>query len=525
MRVTIGFTGPPPAYRIFGTGSTEVTLQLAQTQSRPRRPDQRRRAPARCWACATARSARWPRSRCGWPRRCRSGSPPTRATSTSTSAPRRRARRRCAPPPPAAAAPVGPGDVVEVVPLKYADVGEVVGILVAGQTIPSNDTFAPQPSQLGQPANYGGSFGGGGGFSGAPVQQVAPNASFVNGLASQQSLGQKITDNIAIDRRLNAIILSGSPAVVAGLRATIAKIDVALPSVLFETQIVELTDTAAKAVGIDYTDSRRPARHRVAVSKSLNSAASRAQPAGPDLRRRLARRRAADRAAAGGRPERRLGLDPHRRRDPDRHHHHQLRLGDRLAAAGAVRAGRREPADPAAHQLRRLRHHPRVLRGLERDGLHPRLPADQPAHRDHRRDGARRRVVRHRRAGAGERAAQPEQDSRHRQPAADRRPVPQPHRVQGLDQPLHRRHAAHRAARGQRAPATPPLPSGTRKRKRGRPEGRPRSLQPRCGARGCRRARSPWRNRPRSCCRSRRARSTRRCCPRSRRGSRSRRCS
>ena len=163
--------------------------------------------------------------------------------------------------------------MVEVVPLKYADVGEVVGILVTGQTIPSNDTFAPQPSQLGQPANYGGTFGGGG-FGGAPVQQ-APVPSFANGLGGQQqSLGQKITDNIAIDRRLNAIILTGTPAVVAGLRATIAKIDVPLPSVLFETQIVELTDTAAKAVGIDYTDTAGRLGTAALASKSLNPVAA-----------------------------------------------------------------------------------------------------------------------------------------------------------------------------------------------------------------------------------------------------------
>lgn len=267
-RVTIGFTGPPPAYRIFGTGSSEVTLELAQTQAGPGVPSNVQGSGV---VLGVRYGALGPQAQVA----LRLAAPiPIRVTtdarniyidvsSGAVALPVRSAA-------PVAAKPVTAGDVVEVVPLKYADVGEVVGILVAGQTIASNDTFAPQPSQLGQPANYGGSFGSPG-FSGAPVQQ-APPAAFVNG-GQPQSLGQKITDNIAIDRRLNAIILSGPPAVVAGLRATIDKIDVALPSVLFETQIVELTDTAAKAVGIDYTDSAGRLGTASLQSKTLNSAA------------------------------------------------------------------------------------------------------------------------------------------------------------------------------------------------------------------------------------------------------------
>jgi hypothetical protein len=41
--------------------------------------------------------------------------------------------------PPTLAA-MAPGALMEVVPLKYSDVGEVVGILVPGQQIPSHDT-------------------------------------------------------------------------------------------------------------------------------------------------------------------------------------------------------------------------------------------------------------------------------------------------------------------------------------------------------------------------------------------------
>ncbi len=163
MRVTIGFTGPPPAYRIFGTGSTEITLQLAQTQSGPGVPTN---VAASGPVLGVSYGSLGPLAQVA----VRLAAPmPIRVTADARNiyvdvAATVPSALPVATAPPAAPA-VGPGDVVEVVPLKYADVGEVVGILVAGQTIPSNDTFAPQPSQLGQPANYGGTFGGGG-FSG-----------------------------------------------------------------------------------------------------------------------------------------------------------------------------------------------------------------------------------------------------------------------------------------------------------------------------------------------------------------------
>ncbi|GAC1407587.1 MAG: hypothetical protein NVSMB64_14650 [Candidatus Velthaea sp.] len=162
-----------------------------------------------------------------------------------------------APPVIAPARPPANGRVTELISLKYADVSEIVGILVAGQQIAPNDVFAPQPSSLGTPnfGSSGGIYGSAGGFSqvgtgltAAPGQN--PAAYGGNG----QSVGQRITDAIAIDRRLNAIVVSGTAPEVADLRAQIAQLDVPLPSVLLETQIVELTESAAKNIGIDYTN-------------------------------------------------------------------------------------------------------------------------------------------------------------------------------------------------------------------------------------------------------------------------------
>lgn len=68
-----------------------------------------------------------------------------------------------------------------------------------------------------------------------------------------QSYGKRINDNIAIDRRLNAIILSGTPQQIAALKAQIAQIDIPLPSVMLVCEVVELSQTAAHDLGLDLT--------------------------------------------------------------------------------------------------------------------------------------------------------------------------------------------------------------------------------------------------------------------------------
>jgi general secretion pathway protein D len=142
-----------------------------------------------------------------------------------------------------------PGQIVEVVPLKYADVSEIAGVLVEGSNVASNDTFTPQSTSLGTNGLSGfGGVQGGGNFS----QPVQPQA-FGGGAFGQASgLAQRLNANIAIDRRLNAIILTGTPDVLDPIKATIAKIDIPVQSVILETQIVELDDTAARNIGLDF---------------------------------------------------------------------------------------------------------------------------------------------------------------------------------------------------------------------------------------------------------------------------------
>jgi general secretion pathway protein D len=136
----------------------------------------------------------------------------------------------------------GPGeDEFEVVPLKYADVSEVVGLLTDGLTVKSNDSFTPYEPAFGS-AGLGGS---GAAFTPAPP----PNQT-----ATDEPLAQAVDDTIAIDRRLNAIILRGSPERIARLKEKIAQIDVPVQSVLLETVFVELDETGAKNVGLDFNN-------------------------------------------------------------------------------------------------------------------------------------------------------------------------------------------------------------------------------------------------------------------------------
>ncbi len=137
-------------------------------------------------------------------------------------------------------------DEFDIVPLKYADISEVVGLLTADDTVKPNDTFTPQEPAFGSAGmmNNGGA--------------VAPNVVSPgfnpNGDPANQAFGHSVNDTIGVDRRLNAIILRGSPERIARLKDKIAKIDVPVTSVILETVFVELTQTGAKNVGLDFNN-------------------------------------------------------------------------------------------------------------------------------------------------------------------------------------------------------------------------------------------------------------------------------
>ena len=161
-------------------------------------------------------------------------------------------------PVPVLAAPSGPsgliaeeGEDFEIVKLKYADVSEIVGLLTANQTIKSNDDFTPEEPNFGSSGAVGGGYfgSGGGGIPAMPILS-APNGIVI----SSDSVGQAIDGTIGIDRRLNAIILRGSPDRVAAIKREIAMLDVPVTSVVLETEFVELSETGARNLGLDFNN-------------------------------------------------------------------------------------------------------------------------------------------------------------------------------------------------------------------------------------------------------------------------------
>ncbi len=143
-------------------------------------------------------------------------------------------------PVPRAVDPVPNEDGYEMVMLNYADVSEVVGLLTDGLTVKSNDVFTPREPAFGSNSLTGTAYN-----PGSQMQSPADD---------DRALGQSVDTSIAVDRRLNAIWLKGSAERIARMKAMIALIDIPVDSVILETELVELTETGAKAIGLDFTN-------------------------------------------------------------------------------------------------------------------------------------------------------------------------------------------------------------------------------------------------------------------------------
>lgn len=139
--------------------------------------------------------------------------------------------------PPADNPPPGE-DHYELIPLKYADVSEIVGLLSPGVTVRSNDAFTPRAPGFGSPGNGTSNY----------TQPPTTNTDV------DRPLGEAADSAIAVDRRLNAIWVKGSPERIARIKSEIAAIDLPVDSVLLETRFVELTETGARSIGLDFTN-------------------------------------------------------------------------------------------------------------------------------------------------------------------------------------------------------------------------------------------------------------------------------
>jgi len=141
---------------------------------------------------------------------------------------------------PPAYEPTAGEDSYALVLLKYADVSEVVGLLSQGAAVKSNDVFVPREPGFGSGSLTGNNY--------QPQQATQAPGS------SDEPLGQSVDASMAIDRRLNAVWLRGSPDYIARMKQMIATIDIPVDSVILETEMVELTETGSKALGIDFAN-------------------------------------------------------------------------------------------------------------------------------------------------------------------------------------------------------------------------------------------------------------------------------
>jgi general secretion pathway protein D len=143
---------------------------------------------------------------------------------------------------PTASGDIGNGQTYEIIPLKYADVSEVVGLLLQGQQIAPNDVFNPEGSIFSLPTTS----------NGIPTQSGSPFGA--NPQSTPPSFGERVSDNIGFDRRLNAIVLYGTPQQIAQYKSFIHAIDIPVPSVMLECEVIELNETSAKNLGLDFTN-------------------------------------------------------------------------------------------------------------------------------------------------------------------------------------------------------------------------------------------------------------------------------
>jgi general secretion pathway protein D len=162
---------------------------------------------------------------------------------------------------------IGSGaQITKLIRLQYADVSEVVGILTANGSVAPSSVFNPQPSEIGSQPQQGGFNGGGfqgplqGGFNGGGFQggfQQPFNGQYNNNgqYGDQNAMGQRVSDNIAIDRRLNAVILTGTADQIAQAEQMIKLLDVPVQSVLLDTEVLEVTESGSKALGLNYNQS------------------------------------------------------------------------------------------------------------------------------------------------------------------------------------------------------------------------------------------------------------------------------
>jgi general secretion pathway protein D len=138
-----------------------------------------------------------------------------------------------------------------VVRLNFAEVSEVAGLLVKGAVVSSGDNFTAQSPFASPPPSSSSSSSMSSASAASPPTYVSiPTAAL---LPKDLPQGVRFDEHVAVDRRLNAVILTGTAEQIAEYERIIAEVDRPTASVVLQTQIVELTQTAARDLGVDFS--------------------------------------------------------------------------------------------------------------------------------------------------------------------------------------------------------------------------------------------------------------------------------
>ena len=157
---------------------------------------------------------------------------------------------------------------VKIVPLSFADVSEVAGLLKGSAAIPSVENFTAQSPFAAQTPNPNGSSSSSSATNASPTYVTLPTYALVPKDTPQ---GVYVNDNVSVDRRLNAVILRGTPEEIAPYERLIKLVDTPRREVLLDTQIVELTQTAAYDLGFNFSPNGSLATGSISFGNSPNS--------------------------------------------------------------------------------------------------------------------------------------------------------------------------------------------------------------------------------------------------------------
>jgi len=153
---------------------------------------------------------------------------------------------------------------VRVFPLKYARADHIKNIIVGGGK--SDSEFLVE--NPGASSGGGGSGGGGGGSSGGGGTLQGAVSGSTKSSTNKEGIKGLI---INTDESTNSIIAFGAPEQIEKVRVLLQELDVPYQQILLEAQVMALSKSASKSLGIDWTWSQFPPAGQVTDSSTSST--------------------------------------------------------------------------------------------------------------------------------------------------------------------------------------------------------------------------------------------------------------